>query len=124
MIINSNIIKYRSYTTEISSGQTFLLKWKTIKEHSGKIAGLWLKISIFICIPALLLSGANALQLHFKHHKQLSHILKECENDSTPEYSYQNIRNKKFFWGNGDKTLFWNDHVNTTIDAKKSILKE
>ena len=29
-----------------------------------------------------------------------------------PEYPYQNIRTKNYPWGNGDKTLFWNDSVN------------
>ncbi|GJD03870.1 putative cytochrome c oxidase subunit VIa [Colletotrichum higginsianum] len=28
------------------------------------------------------------------------------------EYSYQNIRTKNYQWGNGDKTIFWNDNVN------------
>lgn len=28
------------------------------------------------------------------------------------EYPYQNMRAKRFPWGDGDKTLFWNDKVN------------
>ncbi|PNY22673.1 Cytochrome c oxidase subunit 6A, mitochondrial [Tolypocladium capitatum] len=28
------------------------------------------------------------------------------------EYPYQNIRTKNYQWGDGDKTLFWNENVN------------
>ncbi|GKT95186.1 cytochrome C oxidase subunit [Colletotrichum tofieldiae] len=28
------------------------------------------------------------------------------------EYPYQNIRTKNYQWGDGDKTIFWNDNVN------------
>jgi cytochrome c oxidase subunit 6a len=28
------------------------------------------------------------------------------------EYPYQNIRTKNYFFGDGDKTAFWNDKVN------------
>ncbi|KAG5513988.1 hypothetical protein PMAC_000610 [Pneumocystis sp. 'macacae'] len=123
--------KHRFYSTQDSSHDAFILEQEAVKEHARKTADLWRKISIFVCIPALLLSGANALQLcrlfgfvffiekiDLRHYEHLSHILEERENDPTPEYSLinidsdQNIRNKKFFWGDGDKTLFWNDRVN------------
>merc|ERR1712093_478775 len=32
--------------------------------------------------------------------------------EERPEYPYQNIRTKNFYWGDGDKTVFWNDKVN------------
>ncbi|QSL64602.1 hypothetical protein MERGE_001903 [Pneumocystis wakefieldiae] len=66
---------------------------------------------ISVCIPALLITSLNAYQLHTKHHSEASHR-SESDDDSTPEYPYQNIRTRRFFWGDGDKTLFWNDRVN------------
>ncbi|KTW31303.1 uncharacterized protein T551_01375 [Pneumocystis jirovecii RU7] len=114
-------IKHSFYSTGTSSRDAFILEQQAEKEHAGKTANLWRKISILyvladlslfivfsICIPALLLSGANALQLYLKHHDHLSHVLEERENDPTPEYPYldQNIRNKKFFWGKQDICMF------------------
>ncbi|EMR10741.1 hypothetical protein PNEG_00890 [Pneumocystis murina B123] len=105
-------IRHCNYTTEARTGHDFVLEQEIIKKHAGKTADLWKKITIFVCIPALLITSLNAYQLYTKHHSKLSHELEEKENDSTPEYPYQNIRTKRFFWGDGDKTLFWNDRVN------------
>jgi cytochrome c oxidase subunit 6a len=58
------------------------------------------------------------------------HVAHDTPREEKPEYPYQNIRTKNFFWGDGDKvrtnqtlttatssltaqqTLFWNDKVN------------
>ncbi|TID16818.1 cytochrome c oxidase subunit VIa [Venturia nashicola] len=32
--------------------------------------------------------------------------------EERPQYEYMNIRNKLYPWGDGNKTLFWNDKVN------------
>ncbi|RPB25124.1 COX6A-domain-containing protein [Terfezia boudieri ATCC MYA-4762] len=77
-----------------------------LKRHSAETAVLWRKLSIYVAGPAIIITGTNAWKLwneHWSHHPP------------TPpkvEYPYQNIRVKKFPWGDGDKTLFWNDKVN------------
>jgi len=56
------------------------------------------------------------------------HVAHDTPREDKPEYAYQNIRTKNYFWGDGDKvpqsspvhvsatnmlqTLFWNDKVN------------
>ncbi|KAK1720573.1 cytochrome c oxidase subunit VIa [Colletotrichum lupini] len=71
--------------------------------------GLWRKISIYACIPALGLAAANAYVLWNEHWDHWSHM---PPLEERVEYSYQNIRTKNYQWGNGDKTIFWNDNVN------------
>ncbi|ORY74572.1 cytochrome c oxidase, subunit VIa, partial [Protomyces lactucae-debilis] len=75
---------------------------------------LWRKISIYVCIPALLIAGVNAYNLYSAHQEHVAHLAEHPEEDH-PEYPYQNIRTKNVnapFYGDGDKTLFWNDAVN------------
>ncbi|KAK6208838.1 cytochrome C oxidase subunit VIa [Colletotrichum tabaci] len=61
------------------------------------------------CIPALGLAAANAYVLWNEHWEHWSHL---PPLEERVEYSYQNIRTKNYQWGNGDKTIFWNDNVN------------
>ncbi|KDN65251.1 putative cytochrome c oxidase subunit VIa [Colletotrichum sublineola] len=61
------------------------------------------------CIPALGLAAANAYVLWNEHWEHWSHL---PPLEERAEYSYQNIRTKNFQWGDGDKTIFWNDKVN------------
>ncbi|KAI6903808.1 hypothetical protein KC334_g3505, partial [Hortaea werneckii] len=59
--------------------------------------------------PAIAIAGANAYRLWVEHWEHKSH---DPPLEEQPEYPYQNIRTKNFFWGDGDKTLFWNPNVN------------
>ncbi|KAL8741401.1 MAG: hypothetical protein Q9190_005992 [Brigantiaea leucoxantha] len=73
-----------------------------MKLHAEKSSELWRKLSIYVCIPALILASLNAWNLwneHWEHWETLPPL------DQRPQYSYLNIRTKKFFWGDGDKTL-------------------
>ncbi|RMZ08664.1 hypothetical protein D0860_04573 [Hortaea werneckii] len=80
-----------------------------VKEHAAATSDLWRKLSIYIVIPAIAIAGANAYRLWVEHWEHKSH---EPPLEEQPEYPYQNIRTKNFFWGDGDKTLFWNPNVN------------
>ncbi|KAI6951509.1 hypothetical protein KC348_g3 [Hortaea werneckii] len=64
------------------------------------ITDLWRKLSIYIVIPAIAIAGANAYRLWVEHWEHKSH---EPPLEEQPEYPYQNIRTKNFFWGDGDK---------------------
>ncbi|KAJ4140408.1 hypothetical protein NW768_001769 [Fusarium equiseti] len=59
--------------------------------------------------PCLIAAGANAYWLWSEHWEHWSHM---PPLEERTEYPYQNIRTKNYQWGNGDKTLFWNDEVN------------
>ncbi|KAL8965436.1 MAG: hypothetical protein Q9183_003856, partial [Haloplaca sp. 2 TL-2023] len=55
-----------------------------------------------VAIPALIIASINAKNLwdeHWEHWETLPPL------EERVEYDYQNIRTKKFFWGDGDKTL-------------------
>ncbi|KAF3084948.1 Cytochrome c oxidase subunit 6A, mitochondrial [Orbilia oligospora] len=65
--------------------------------------------SYSVAIPALILSSINAYNLWNEHWEHESHLPPQEER---PQYPYLNIRVKRFPWGDGDKTLFWNDNVN------------
>ena len=56
--------------------------------------------SIYVVIPAIAIAGANAYRLWVEHWEHKSH---EPPLEEQPEYPYQNIRTKNFFWGDGDK---------------------
>lgn len=63
----------------------------------------------YVIPPSLILGGLNAWILwkeHWEHWETLPPL------EERVQYPWMNIRNKPFPWGDGDKTLFWNDKVN------------
>jgi len=64
---------------------------------------------ISIAVPAITISLLNAYKLYVEHH---NHSVHGPLPEEKIEFPYQNIRTRNFFWGDGDKTLFWNDKVN------------
>ncbi|RMZ86832.1 hypothetical protein DV736_g5945, partial [Chaetothyriales sp. CBS 134916] len=80
-----------------------------VKAHAAATSGLWRRLSIYVVIPTLILGSINAWNLWNEHWEHWDHM---PPLEERIEYPYQNIRTKNFFWGDGDKTLFWNDKVN------------
>ncbi|CAK7222258.1 Cytochrome c oxidase subunit 6A [Sporothrix curviconia] len=91
------------------SGNAFVRERQAVKDHAAGTTTLWRNISIFIAIPALAASGYNAYVLWKEHWEHWEHL---PPLEERTEYAYQNIRTKNFTWGDGDKTIFWNDKVN------------
>jgi len=60
-------------------------------------------MSIYIVIPSLCIAGVNAYRLWTEHWEHKAH---DPPFEEQPEYPYQNIRTKNFFWGDGDKVSF------------------
>lgn len=60
-------------------------------------------------IPALIIASANTWVQWNEHWAHQAH---EPPVSERPQYAYMNIRTKAFPWGDGDKTLFWNDKYN------------
>ncbi|KAF7563845.1 hypothetical protein G7046_g243 [Stylonectria norvegica] len=87
----------------------FVKERQHIKEHAAGSSDLWKKISLYGVAPCLLAAGVNAYFLWNEHWEHWSHM---PPLEERTEYSYQNIRSKNYSWGNGDRTLFWNEDVN------------
>ncbi|KAI9795487.1 MAG: Cytochrome c oxidase subunit 6A, mitochondrial [Piccolia ochrophora] len=62
-----------------------------------------------VAIPCLIIASLNAYNLWNEHWEHWDHM---PPLEERTQYPYQNIRNKAFPWGDGDKTLFWNPKVN------------
>ncbi|KAH7126736.1 cytochrome c oxidase, subunit VIa [Dendryphion nanum] len=78
-------------------------------EHAAESGELWRKLSVYVAIPCLILATINA-KLRWDAHQE--HAKHAPALEDKVEYPYQNIRTKNFWWGDGDKTLFWNEKVN------------
>ncbi|KAF2625952.1 COX6A-domain-containing protein [Macroventuria anomochaeta] len=83
-----------------------------IQEHGGESGEFWRKLSIYVAVPCIILASVNAKLRWDAHWEHVEHEEHLHPREEKPEYPYQNIRTKNFFWGDGDKTLFWNDKVN------------
>ncbi|KAI1328170.1 COX6A-domain-containing protein [Xylariaceae sp. FL0255] len=92
-----------------SSDNAFIREREAVKHHAESSTELWRKISIYAVIPCLAIAGYNAYNLWNEHWEHWSHM---PPLEERVEYPYQNIRSKNYPWGDGDKTLFWNDKVN------------
>jgi hypothetical protein len=53
-----------------------------------------------VAVPALIVCGVNGKMRWDAHWEHEAHLPPRSER---PEYAYQNIRTKNFFWGDGDK---------------------
>jgi len=73
---------------------------KAVKDHAAGSTDLWRKLSIYVAVPALIISAVNAKLLwdeHWAHWEHLEPL------EERAEFPYQNIRTKNYLWGNGDK---------------------
>ncbi|XP_070489741.1 cytochrome c oxidase subunit 6A1, mitochondrial-like [Chironomus tepperi] len=78
--------------------------------HSGGYK-LWKRLSFFVAIPAV---GVCMLNTYLEHQKE--HANGHHQPPFVP-YDYLRMRNKRFPWGEGNKSLFHNPHVNPLPDG-------
>ncbi|XP_049873193.1 cytochrome c oxidase subunit 6A, mitochondrial [Pectinophora gossypiella] len=64
---------------------------------------LWKKVSFFVAFPAVGLGMLNAYLAHQEEHHEPPPFV---------PYEYMRVRTKRFPWGDGQKSLFHNPHVN------------
>lgn len=100
-----------------AAGEAYINNLKKKTEHSSGITDLWKKITYFIALPAVFLTAIPVTKVELEHAKHREHLRDISDDEWPTQYLYQNIRNKKFFWGDGDKTLFWNPDVNRHIES-------
>ncbi|SPC60902.1 related to COX13 - cytochrome-c oxidase chain VIa [Ustilago sp. UG-2017b] len=88
------------------------------KEHAGKSADLWRKVSMYVCIPASIVLGVYIYGIEKHHYDHMVHEYHENGNQP-PErtfYEYNNIRKKAFPWGDGSKSFFHNEKINYAVN--------
>lgn len=83
--------------------------------HAQSTSKLWIKISFFVAAPAIALAAINTYFVEAEHAKHRAHLKHVSDEDWPKDYEFQNMRHKPFFWGDGDKTLFWNPVINRHI---------
>lgn len=101
---------YTLYHTNPEKGREFVSNYEHTKEHGEQTASLWKKISIFVFIPALVLSSVNSYFVEAEHAKHREHVYEH--GGPEVQYPYQKLLIKDFFWGDGNKSLFWNEKAN------------
>jgi hypothetical protein len=57
-----------------------------------------------VVIPSIILAGVNAYRLWTEHWEHVAH---GPALEDKPEYPFQNIRTKNYFWGDGDKVRYF-----------------
>ncbi|GMG31504.1 unnamed protein product [Ambrosiozyma monospora] len=88
---------------------------EAVVDHSAKTTALWKKISFLVAFPVIGLTAVNTYFVEAEHAEHREHAKHLSDDEWPTQYPYQNIRKKNFFWGDGDKTLFWNTDVNRHI---------
>ncbi|GME79588.1 unnamed protein product [[Candida] boidinii] len=83
--------------------------------HSAKTAGLWKKISFVVALPIIGITAVNTYFVEAEHAEHRAHTKHLSDEEWPTQYPYQNIRRVNYFWGDGDKTLFWNPDCNRHI---------
>ncbi|XP_044759272.1 cytochrome c oxidase subunit 6A1, mitochondrial [Coccinella septempunctata] len=73
---------------------------------------VWRNLTFFVAFPSIALCMAHCYMAHNK---------KEHERPPFVKYDYMYIRTKRFPWGDGNKSLFHNPHVNALPDGYEEI---
>lgn len=104
-----------AFKPDAAKGAAFAKSLDENMQHSAAASATWKKITMALALPAILIALIPVYRVEEEHAKHRK-VLKTIPDDKWPkEYSYQNVRRNKFFWGDGDKTVFWNQGVNRHI---------
>lgn len=76
-------------------------------QHEGGYK-IWKNITFFLAFPSILLCGVNCYLSHKNAHHEPPEFVK---------YEHLRIRTKRFPWGDGNRSLFHNPHVNALPDG-------
>ena len=112
---NSTIPKWayeQIYKPDKKAAKAFADSLKATEDHAGGTTELWKKITWFVAVPAIIAATINTYIVEKEHFHHIEEKAKISDEDWPTQYEYQNVRSKPFFWGDGDKTFFWNDKIN------------
>ncbi|VVT48907.1 uncharacterized protein SAPINGB_P002009 [Magnusiomyces paraingens] len=101
-----------TYKPDAAAGAEFIKLEEETAHHSEATAKFWGKISLFVVVPVIAATAIHTYIIEKEHFEHLAAHPRLPDSELPPEFDYQNVRTTRFFWGNGDKTLFWNDYFN------------
>ncbi|KAK9473506.1 cytochrome c oxidase subunit VIa-domain-containing protein [Dipodascopsis tothii] len=110
----------RGYATESEQfmkadpveAKKFLDELEGQRHHAAGTSSFWLKVTFYLAVPISAVAVARSYIEEKAHLEHLAHAERPSDDELPPEYEYQNIRAKPYWWGDGDKSLFWNDKYN------------
>ncbi|KAH3901624.1 cytochrome c oxidase subunit VIa SCDLUD_001390 [Saccharomycodes ludwigii] len=108
-------ISTKVYPVDKAAGEAFRHHLEATTAHAKETTALWRKITFFVAFPAIALAAVNTYFIEAEHAEHREHLKHVKDEDWPKDYEFQNIRSKPFFWGDGDKTLFWNPVINRHI---------
>ncbi|OAX81384.1 hypothetical protein ACJ72_04274 [Emergomyces africanus] len=104
--VRSGVLQRRFASTEQKApalpDNAFNRERAAVKAHAAATSDLWRKLSIYAVVPVVILASINAYNLWNEHWEHWEHM---PPLEERVEYPYQNIRNKNYPWGDGDKTV-------------------
>lgn len=111
----SNLDKI-AYTSNPAKGAEFAKHLEAVEHHAKGSTSNWKKISFLVAVPAIALTAINTYFVEMEHAEHRAHNKHLSDEEwPVPKYPYLNIRRIDFFWGDGDKTLFWNSDCNRNV---------
>lgn len=102
-----------AFTPVAGAGEKFAQHIDAVEHHASSSSSTWKKVSLFLAMPIIAATAINTYFIEAEHAEHREHT-KHIKDDEwpVPKYQYLNIRRIDFFWGDGDKTLFWNSDCN------------
>lgn len=111
----SNLEK-QAYTPNPEKAAEFQNHLKAVENHAKGSSSNWKKVSALVAAPAILFTAVNTWFVEKEHAEHRAHNKHLSDEEwPVPKYPYLNVRRVDFFWGDGDKTLFWNPDCNRHI---------
>ncbi|AGO13338.1 AaceriAFR196Cp [[Ashbya] aceris (nom. inval.)] len=110
-----NALKPAYPNANAAAGKAFLESMNATKQHAEHTSKLWMKIWYVVGIPAIALAAINTYFVEMEHAEHRKHLAHVPDEEWPKQYEFMNMRLKPFFWGSGDRTLFWNPVVNRNV---------
>lgn len=93
-----------SFKPDTVKGAAFRAHQEKVAEHARGTMSLWRNIS-YASLPLLFVCAYFVFPQEVHHIEHMEELCNLPDEQWPPEMDYQNVRNKKFIWG--DKSLFW-----------------
>ncbi|QPG75961.1 hypothetical protein FOA43_003347 [Brettanomyces nanus] len=108
-------LEKKVFVSQPAEGKKFTKNVEDIVAHSKAGAATWKKITMLMALPAVGLAAFAVYGVEKEHAANRKRLVALPDDQWPKSYPYQNVRKNDFFWGDGDKTLFWNEGVNRHI---------